>query len=190
MDIRGKLRGVEICVTAIEPDVILRCDDACRAKGDCPLRRLCSRSGDAELRVARVSLEIVNRAAKAFSPQSDAWELVDVQGYSVGGAAVCESLLPASFVQADLWSVTPQTRVRTMLAFPADAAPRELIYADGENCLRLPLQSSWLPALRRREKLKGRAVVRLKKHGNIRITQCWSLKNAQGEREYIFIGKK
>lgn len=190
MEIRGALRGVEIRVTAIDTDVMLRCDDACRAKDDCPLRRLCSRSGDAEMRITRVSLEIANRAANAFSPQSDAWELVDAQGYSVGGAAVCESLLPAGFVQADLWSVTPQTRVRTMLAFPADAAPLELIYADGEACLRLRLEGGWLPAQRRREKLKGRASIRLKKRGSIRITQCWSVKNSQGRREYIFIGKQ
>ena len=187
---KGIFRDIQLSVLALDADARLRCDEACRNKPDCPLYRLCCRPGPEELHVVLVSVEIANFSKVPFSPQADAWELVDGLGYSVGGAAVCERLLPRDFVQADLWSVTPQTRVRTMLAFPAGSAPQQLIYAADDAILRLPLSSDAAPTMRRMESVKGKAWVRVKKRGRIRIARCWSVKNPEGKREYVFIGKK
>lgn len=184
VEITGKLRGVTMTIAEINTNYRLRCAENCRERPLCPLRRLCDRPGEPEPRLALVSLIVANGSAQAYSLAVDGWELVDARGFAVGGAAVCERLLPIDHVQADLWSVSSSTRVRTMLAFPLTDGIRALIYSDGEDSVCFPIA----PA-RRPERLKGKPVIRLKKRGKIRITECWSQKDGDGWK-YVFIGEK
>lgn len=184
MEITGKLRGVKITIMGINTDYRLRCAENCREKPLCPLRRLCDRPGEAEPRLALISLIVANGSAQPYSLAVDGWELVDAQGFAVGGAAVCERLSPVDYVQADLWSISPDTRVRTMLAFPLSDGVCTLFYSDGEDSVRFPIPSAHRP-----ERLKGKPTLCLKKRGKIRITECWSQKDGDG-RKYIFIGEK
>jgi len=185
VEIRRSLAGVQIVVTGIDTRWRLRCAEDCQEKAACPLRRLCGRPGDEEPRLALASVVVENPSERLFSLSADAWELVDRQGFAVGGAAVCERLLPVDCVQADLWSVTPGTRVRTMLAFPLGDGVRELICSEGEEQVRFPIDSN-----RRPERLKGKPILRLKKRGKVHITECWSQRDENGRRQYVFIGEK
>lgn len=185
MEIRRELAGVHIVITGVDTRWRLRCAEDCREQSSCPLRRLCGRPGDAQPRLALVSVTVENPLEQPFSLSADAWELVDRRGFAVGGVAVCERLLPVGYVQADLWSVTPGTRVRTMLAFPLGDGVREIICSEGEDRTRFPIDGNG-----RQERLKGKPVLRLKKRGSIRITECWSQRDEDGERRYVFIGRK
>lgn len=184
MDVRKQLHGAEITVTGVDTNGRLRCPDDCRDRLACPLCRLCDRPGSPEIRLALVGVTVANVTKQPFSLPIDGWELVDEQGYATGGAAVCERLLPVDHVQADLWSVSPNTRVRTMLAFPLGAGVRELICSDGEDSVRFPIA----PA-HRKERLKGQPSIRVKKRGRVCITECWSVPSDVG-RQYVFVGRK
>ena len=185
VNIRKQLRGAEMVVTGVDTNWSLRCPEDCREMQNCPLRRLCNRPGSLKFRLALVSLVVANPTDQPFSLPVEGWELVDGQGFAVGGAAVCERLLPVDHVQADLWSITPDTRIRTMLAFPLGNGVRELICSDGDTCVRF----SVAPA-QRRESLKGGKTLKLKKRGKIRITECWSQRDEEGRRQYVLIGRK
>lgn len=249
MEVTQTLRGgVRISVTGVETDYRLRCPGDCRRASGCLLRRLAQRAGGLDAQLTLVSLTIANASDRLFPVNVGAWELVDTQGFAMGGAAMCEPLLPVSHVQADLWSVSPGTRVRTVLAFPAQESERRihaLLYAAGEEILRFelhPLEASakvlqsklgaaalppegkdvWTPGdlhakeaempdgsgPKRTEPLRlvgGSGLKRLhgeqvlwfrkkKKHGKkkkkIRVEECYSIYDAEGEKLYLAIGRK
>lgn len=246
--------GVSISFTGVETDYRLRCPSDCRHASGCLLRRLAQRAGGLDAQLTLVSLTIANASEHLFPVNVGAWELVDTQGFAMGGAAMCEPLLPVNHVQADLWSVSPGTRVRTVLAFPAQASERQihaLLYAAGEEILRFelhPLEGAarelqckpddaraakvetpdlqGVPDARAAnparldpdmasdarpkqaeplrlvggsglKRLHGEQVLwfrKKKKHGKrkkkIRVEECYSIYDAEGEKLYLAIGRK
>lgn len=134
--------GVEMTVTDVETGYVPHCPDECERVAGCSMRRLSMRANGAPL--TRVTVVVRNGSGKWFSMDADAWEMVDAQGFAMGGAAVCEMLLPASYVQVDRWNVSPGTRVRTALVFPAPPSGGQiaaLLYASGDRMLRFEISS-------------------------------------------------
>lgn len=173
---------VEIRITGAEVLYGLKCG-RCENALACPAESLMRRLRDG-MPALKIALEVRNPTDTVFSPAADAWELIDVSGQAVGGAAVCERQLPADCVQADLWSVSPGTWVRTMLIFPLTGQrPAFLAYDDGRRSIRLPMPE--IAPAAKQVRLRGKTTVKIGRKRKIRITECRRYTLPDGTRKYL-----
>ena len=182
--------ALRLVVTDIVQDYSLQCGADCAEKAGCPLLLLRRRLQPEDARMVRISLSVENSGPAPVTLSADGWELVDADGYSVGGALVCEALLPAHYVPLDRWEIAPYTCVRSMMAFPAGNAPPMLLMYNADD---RRLRSGMLLKLHsglRRERLNGKAKVKVSGRGAIGMRECWSYRTAEGRRRYIFTGTK
>lgn len=87
--------------------------DSCSIKKKCTLYPIKTR-----LVATEVVIPLTNATDKTYKVSSDPWELVDTEGYSCGGCALCDELIPPRTVKLDEWFVSPGARSKFVLVFP------------------------------------------------------------------------
>lgn len=111
--------GITLTVLSISKNKTYSCRKDCWNADNCTVKKKCSLHPIKNKLVAtEVVLALTNATRELYKITTAPWELVDTEGYSCGGCALCEDLIPARTVTPNSWSVSPGTRSRFVLVFP------------------------------------------------------------------------
>lgn len=111
--------GITFTVLSISKNKVYYCRKDCWNADNCAVKKKCSLHPiKSKLVATEVTLALTNATRELYKITTAPWELVDTEGYSCGGCALCEDLIPARTVTPNSWSVSPGTRSRFVLVFP------------------------------------------------------------------------
>lgn len=111
--------GVTFTILSVKKNKVFLCKKDCWNGDSCSIKKKCTLHPiKTRLIATEVVISLTNATNKAYKVSPGPWELVDTEGYSCGGCALCDELIPPRTVKPDEWFVSPGTRSKFVLVFP------------------------------------------------------------------------
>ena len=111
--------GITFTILSVKKNKAFLCKKDCWNSDSCSIKKKCTLHPiKTRLVATEVVISLTNATDKIYKVSSGPWELVDTEGYSCGGCALCDELIPPRTVKLDEWFVSPGTHSKFVLVFP------------------------------------------------------------------------